>query len=215
MDKNQVQEKIIAAAQAVKDQLIAQDVPAKGRVEGYKYIDDVRSNLRRLFLCFDLLDPREGSSVFEIGPGNCYFLVMCRELRGCRVAGVDRKPVPIKGQGQLAFRLFRKHFGLEDVIKPQTVAGSQSIEFGGCYDAIVATRAHFNQDWDEADYRYWLRDCYEHLLPGAKLLVHFHRIEPDITAVLPLFEPVHAIKAAKKISLVSSEAIGQVLGGRT
>jgi hypothetical protein len=215
LDKHQVQEKIIEAAQVVKNQLIEQGVAAKGRVEGYKYIDDVRSNLRRLFLCFDLLDPHKGSSVFEIGPGNCYFLVMCRELRGCRVAGVDRKPALINGQGQLAFRLFREHFGLDDWIRAQTVEGSRPIDFAGSYDAIVATRAHFNQGWGKADYRYWLHDCYHHLLPGGKLMVHFHRIESEIIAAFPLLEPVYAIKAAKKLSVVSREAIGHVLGNQT
>jgi transposase len=66
--------------------------PFWSRKRGFKYIDDVEDHLRRLFRSFEILDPRPGSSVFEIGPGNCYFRFMCRELRGCRVASPALTP---------------------------------------------------------------------------------------------------------------------------
>src|SRR5262249_39580466 len=151
----------------------------------------------------------QGSSVFEIGPGNGYFLLMCRELRGCRVAGVDKIYDNRKGQGQNAFRLFREHFGLEGAIRHQFVEGDQPIAFGGRYDAIVATRAHFNRGWGEPQYRFWLRDCYDHLEPGGKLMVHFRTLEPEYVAALPLLEPAYALKDVKKLSIIPREAIGR------
>jgi hypothetical protein len=212
MDRNEVQARIIEVAQLVKATLVGKHISIKDKCNGYKYVDDVQSNLRRLFLCFDLLDPRPGSSVFEIGPGNCFFLFMCRELRGCRVAGVDKITDKDKGQGQNTFRLFREHFGLADAIKAQFVEGMKPVDFGRRYDAIVATRAHFNRDWQESAYRFWLRDCYEHLQPEGKLLVHFRTIEPEIVTALPLLQPQFAIKDVKKVSVISRESIGQVTG---
>lgn len=244
MNRSQVRARILEAAEAVKAALVARGVAAEevepeykhvgGTVKrrrspfwsatgGFKYIDDLQHHLRRLFKCFDLLDPGEGSSVFEIGPGTCYFLVICRELRGCRVAGVDwkhndgprvpeGKRMPYHAMQQDAFRLFREQFGLEDVIRHQVVEAYRPVDFGGAYDAIVATRAMFNHGWGEAEYRYWLRDCYQHLRPGGRLLVHFNEVAPEAVAALPLLRPPSQAGRAKKLNLIPREAVGQALG---
>src|SRR5262249_42897425 len=119
---------------------------------GFKYIDDVDDHLRRVFKAFDRLDPKPGSSVFEIGPGSCFFLVVCRELRGCRVSGVDwighdtadseqDLRMPYHELQKCAFGLFRQHFGLEDAVRHQVVKARQPIAFRGGHDAVVAMRA--------------------------------------------------------------------------
>jgi len=244
MDRDQVRLKLIEVAQTVKHALVERgiapeekdsgykrgggvvrrrDSPFWSEERGYKYIDDVEDHLTRLFECFDLLDPPPGSSVFEIGPGNCYFLVMCRELRGCRVAGVDWKRddahnnkkallLPYHELKKYAFHLFRKLFGLEEAVEHQIVQARQPVAFGGPHDAIVATRAMFNHRWGEGDYRYWLRECYQHLRPEGRLMVHFNKVDPEILAALPFLRPAQARSSNEKLSLIRRTEIGQVLG---
>ena len=244
MERRQVRIRILEVAQAVKTALVARGVAADevepeyklvgGAVKrrgapfwspkgGFKYIDDVKHHLRRLFRCFDALDPREGSSVFEIGPGSCYFLFMCRELRGCRVAGVDWKWDDTQGFGtvkrmpyhniqQDAFQQFREHFGMEDLIRHQVVEAYRPIDFGGSYDGIVATRAMFNQGWGQSEYRFWLRDCYQHLRPGGQLLVHFNEVSEEALEALPFLRPPDQSERVKKLNLLSRDAVGRVLG---
>jgi SAM-dependent methyltransferase len=247
MDSDQVQARIMEVGQLVKKALVEIGVgaaaeepgykyvngvkkprrsPFWSRERGYKYIDDVDDHLRRLVRSFEILDPREGSAVFEIGPGNCYFLFLCRELRGCRVAGVDIKPEGMGGAmepgknrsrelSKYAYQMFREHFGLEDVIRHQVVAANQPIDFGGRYDYLVATRAAFNRGWGEAEYRFWLRDCYEHLRPDGKLMFYFNKIDPESLAALPLLRPQDPlVGGVKKLSMIPREVIGQVLGDR-
>jgi SAM-dependent methyltransferase len=213
MDSNQVRERIIEVGQLVKKTLIDKQIPAKNKGRGYKYIDDAKSHVRRLFLSFDLLNPTAGSYVFEIGPGNCYFLFMCRELRCCHVTGIDKIYGPINGQGKNAFRLFREHFGLEDVIKHQVVERYKPIDFGGLYDSIVATGATFNRGWGKGEHQFWLRDCYDHLLPGGRLMIHFNTIDAEAQAALPLLRPLHTPDRVKKLTVLSRETIGQLGAG--
>jgi SAM-dependent methyltransferase len=244
MDRSQARARIIEVGQLVKQALIARGVDAAdeqaeykyvdgvkklrrspfwSRKRGYKYIDDVDDHLRRLVHSFEILDPKPGSSVFEIGPGNCYFLFLCRELRGCRVAGVDIKqeglPASQKSDknpswelSKYAYQHFRKHFGLEDVITHQVICGNQPIDFGGHYDAIVATRAVFNRGWGEAEYRFWLRDCHEHLRPEGRLLFYFNKVAPEHLASFPLLRPAQPTSDVRKLSMISREAMGQFLG---
>jgi hypothetical protein len=214
MDRSQVWERIVEVGQIVKKTLVDQGISAKGKGRGYKYIDDGKSHIRRLFLSFDLLSPEEGSSVFEIGPGNCYFLFMCRELRGCRVAGVDKLTGPHNGQGKNAFRLFREHFGLEGAIRHHVVEGHKPIDFGGHYDSIVTTGATFNRGWGEGEHRFWLHDCYDHLRPGGKLVVHFNTVDPAALAALPLLRPLQARDRVKKLAVLAREALGLALGAK-
>ena len=235
MDSSQVRARIIEVGQLVKQALIERGVgaaetepdykyvggevkprrsPFWSRKRGFKYIDDAEDHLRRLFRGFKVLDPRPGSSVFEIGPGNCYFLFMCRELRGCRVAGVDIKrddgPDPDK-LAKYAYHLFREHFRLEEVVKHQVVEKEQPIDFGGRYDAIVATRAVFNRGWREIEYRFWLNDCYQHLQPQGRLLFYFNKVDPEPLAALPLLRPPAPADGVKKLRMLSREAIGRAL----
>jgi SAM-dependent methyltransferase len=242
MDREQVRARIIEVARRVKQVLVKRGIAAdeqepkyKGRgvrkprrnpfwsEEGrYKYIDDVDVQLQRLFQCFDLLNPRRESSVFEIGPGSCYLLFMCRELGGCRVAGIDwieneaadsnrAFRMPFHGLQKYAFGLFRKEFGLEGAIRHQVVKGNQPIVFDGCYDAIIANHAMFNRAWRESKYRFWLRDCYEHLKPGGKFMIALNKVRPDALAALPCLRPLHAREGNEKLNLLSREEIGEVL----
>ena len=243
MDRSQIRARIIEVAQAVKQKLIERGVSADeaeqsydyrdgvatrrhsafwSQEQGYKYIDDVEEHLRRFFQCLDLLNPHEGSAVFEIGPGNCYFLFMCRELCGCRVAGVEwkegvlpgkkkAKTMPFHDLKMYAYQLFREQFGLEEVIRHQIVEAYQPVAFGGRYDAIVATRAMFNCHWGEGEYRYWLRDCHDHLQPGGRLMVHFNKIDPDSLAALPFLLPEHPLPGNEKLNIISREALGQLV----
>jgi SAM-dependent methyltransferase len=244
MDRNQAWARIIEVGQLVKQALIARGVNAADKEtnykyvdgvkklrrspfwsnkRGYKYIDDVEDHLRRLVRSFEVLNPKPGSSVFEIGPGNCYFLFLCRELRGCRVAGVDIKQAglsdaekpdknPSRELSKYAYHLFREHFGLEEVIKHQVICGNQPIDFGDEYDAIVATRAVFNRGWREGEYRFWLRDCYEHLRPEGRLMFYFNKVAPEHLAVFPFLRPAQPTSDIKKLSMISREAIGLFLG---
>ncbi len=243
MNRNQVRARIIEAAQAVKQKLDERGISAEeagqsydyrdgvatlrhsafwSREQGYKYIDDVEEHLCRFFQCLDLLNPREGSSAFEIGPGNCYFLFMCRELAGCRVAGVEwkegampgkKKPktMPFHDLKMMAYHLFRAQFGLEEVIRHQIVEGFKPVDFGGRYDAIVATRAMFNCHWSEGEYRYWLRDCSEHLYPDGRLLVHFNKIDPEPLAALPFLRPQRPQPGYEKLTLIPREVLDRAL----
>lgn len=194
---------------------------------GYKYIDDVDYHVNRFLQYFDLLNPKEGSSVFEIGTGQCYFLFMCRELRGCRVAGVDWKhddeesaikdpeKQPYRDLKKYAYHLFREAFGLEDAIKHFIVEGYQPIDFGGRYDYIVATRATFNRHWHEGEYRYWLKDCYEHLNPDGALMIALNKVEPDALAALPFLRPLHPTRDNEKLSIIPRAMIGQAVMGKS
>lgn len=243
MDRNQVRARIIEVAQAVKQKLIARGIRADeedqsydymdgvatprhsafwSRERGYKYVDDVEEHLERFFQCLDLLNPRQGSSVFEIGPGNAYFLFMCRELCGCRVAGVEwkegvllgkKKPkqMPFHDLKMYTYQLFRELFGLEEVVTHQIVEGYKPVNFGGQYDAIVATRAMFNCHWGEGEYRYWLRDCYQHLHPEGRLMIHFNKIDPAALAALPFLLPRHPPRGNAKLNLLSRAAIGEAI----
>jgi hypothetical protein len=245
MDDNQARTRIIEVGQLVKKALVARGVRAEEKESsykisggvarlrsnpfwseeaGFKYIDDVDSHLRRLVQCFELLNPRPGSSVFEIGPGSCYFLFMCRELRGCRVAGVDwiedeaadRKKalrMPYHDLQKHAFRLFREHFGLDDVVQHQVVKGLQPIDFGGRYDAIVATSAMFNRGWGEESYRFWLRDCHQHLEPEGRLMIALNKVRPDALAALPGLRPECPPPGNEKLTIIARAAIGQILNG--
>ena len=247
MDSDQVRARIIEVGQRVKPALLERGLSAEeiqpgykyvageakqrprpfwSEERGYKYIDDVDDHLRRLAKSFDFLDPRPGSAVFEIGPGSCFFLVLCRELRGCRVAGVDwiedeaadqddSLRMPFHDLQKYAFRLFREHFGLADVVRHQVVKAHQPIAFGGQYDAIVATRAMFNRGWQEGEYRYWLEDCYRHLWPEGHLMVHLNKLEPEHLAVFPFLRPVPVPGGVKKLSRIARETIGQALEGST
>ena len=243
MDRNQVRGRIIEAAHTIKQKLSERGVRPDeaeqsydyhdgvatlrhsafwSREQGYKYIDDIEEHLRRFFQCLDLLNPRQGDSVFEIGPGNCYFLFMCRELCGCRVAGVEwkegampgkkkAKTMPFHDLKMYAYQLFRDQFGLEDVVRHQIVTAYQAVAFDGRHDAIVATRAMFNCHWGEGEYRYWLRDCHEHLAPGGRLMVHFNKIDPESLAALPFLLPDRPLPGNEKLTIVSREALGQHL----
>jgi hypothetical protein len=243
VDSNEVRARIIEAGQIVRKALLerglggAETEPAYKYVDGvpkprrspfwskkrgFKYIDDADEHLRRLFRSFEILNPRPGSSVFEIGPGNCYFLFMCRELRGCRPAGIDIKPAALPGSdkpaknasrelSKYAYQLFRQQFGLDDAIKHQVVEAYQPVNFGGRYDYIVATRAVFNRGWRDGEHRYWLRDCYQHLEPDGRLMVYFNKVEAHTLAVLPMLRPAHAPGGVKKLSIIDRETIGQAL----
>jgi hypothetical protein len=169
-------------------------------------------HLRRLVRSFDLLNPPEGSSVFDIGPGNCFLLYLCRQLRGCEVAGIDM--IAGDGYGKHAFRLFREQFGLADAIRHHVVRAYQPIDFAGRYHAIVATAAMFNDGWREAEYRFWLKDCFDHLLPQGRLMMHFNRIDPEPLAALPLLRPTRNPDHVKKLTIVSRETLGEVLEGK-
>ena len=238
MDLDQVQARIIEVGQLVKQKLIEKekeqriqygdDIEKRAglwyKERGYKYIDDVDYHLRRFFQCLDLLAPRHGGSVFEIGSGNCFFLFMCRELRGCRVAAVDwkRDEDDLTGNKdpekklyrdlkKYAYHLFREYFGLQDVIKHQIVHGNKPIEFGGEYDYIVATRATFNRHWREKEYRFWLDDCYRHLRPGGNLMIALNKVEPKSLAALPFLRPLHPSRENEKISIISRETIREAI----
>jgi hypothetical protein len=217
MDKDQVWARIIEVGKAIKRTLIKKRIRPKYEDRGYKFIDDVHTHLHRLYWSFNLLNPREGSSVFEIGPGHCYLLFMCRELRGCRVAGVDvmrGEAIGYRKQARYIYRLFRQHFGLQDTVKHHGVAKFKPIPFGGRYDYIVATRAVFNGGWREQEYRFWLTDCYNHLRPEGKLMIHFNKIRPDALEAVPLLRPLYAPAKVKKLSVISRETIGQLLGAK-
>jgi hypothetical protein len=239
MERDHVRARILEVTEAIKTALTETELgrnpsQAKSSIDpahrgpfwteerGHKYIDDVEHHLRRLFRAFDLLNPERGSSVFEIGPGNCYFLFMCRDLRGCQTAGVDwiddARAVdgndlekPYRELAQYAHRLFRQHLGLNDVIRHQVVRAYEPIDFGGQHDYVVATRAAFNRDWGPEEHRFWLTDCCQHLRPGGKLIVALNKIRPDSLAAWPFLRPREPQAGFKKLSIVARETIGQAL----
>jgi hypothetical protein len=238
MNRNEVKARLAAAAAAIKGELddrrleAAEKVAAervtgakkrRGRFwveeRGFKYVDDVEDHLRRLFRAFDTLDPPEGSSVFEIGPGNCYLLSMCREMRGCRVAGVDWKlaegPVavntaekPLRELGLYAQGLFRRQLGMEEAVRHQVVREFEPVDFRGRYDAIVATHTAFNLGWGVDAYRYWLKDCYEHLNPEGHLLIALNKVKAAVVDVFPFLLPPEPTPNFKKLTLVSRATLG-------
>lgn len=241
MDRDQVRARMIAVAHAVKEKLRERRIDTGDKApdykiidgvqklrcgpfwveeRGYKYIDDVEDHLRRLFRSFDLLSPGQGSSVFEIGPGNGYFLFMCRELGGCQVAGVDWKleegtgntaAKPFQDLAQYAHARFREYFDLEECVRHQIVEAYQPVDFRDRYDAIVATHTAFNKGWGEDAYRYWLRDCYEHLHPEGRLMIALNKVEPAALVALPFLRPPQPTPGFKKLTILTRETIGQAL----
>ena len=244
MNRNQVRARLIEAAGAIKGKLDDRRLQAADKVaeekvtgakkrhgrfwiegRGFKYVDDVEEHLNRLFRSFDMLDPQEGSSVFDIGPGNCYLLFMCRELRGCRVAGVDWKleegpaavnteEKPLRELGLYAQGLFRRQLGMEDVVRHQVVREFEPVAFAGRYDAIVATHTAFNLGWGENAYRYWLRDCYEHLNPDGRLMIALNKFKPAVVAAFPFLLPLEPTPGFKKLTLISRGTLGAALADR-
>ncbi len=241
MDRKQVRARILEVGQMVKAKLMAkekeQNISYSDDIEkragiwykerGYKYIDDADYHINRLMQYFDILNPKEGSSVFEIGTGQCYLLFMCRELRGCRVAGIewkyddedsgikDPEKKPYRDLKKYAYHLFREYLSLEDVIRHFIVEGYKPIDFGGSYDAIIATRATFNRHWREGEYRYWLKDCYEHLNPEGRLMIALNKVEPDALEALPFLRPAQPTRENEKLTIISREMIGQVVLGKS
>jgi hypothetical protein len=243
--KGELDARRLEAAAAIKGQqdarrLKAAEKVAAGRItgakrrrgrfwveeRGFKYVDDVEDHLRRLFRAFDTLDPPQGSSVFEIGPGNCYLLFMCREMQGCRVAGVDWKLAegpaavntaekPLWELGLYAQGLFRRQLGMEEAVRHQVVREFEPVDFRGRYDAIVATHTAFNVGWGVDAYRYWLRDSYEHLNPDGRLMVAINEIQPAVLAALPLLRPPQPTRRFRKLTLLTREAIGRMLAEKS
>jgi hypothetical protein len=241
VDREQVRARILEVGKIVKEKLMArekeqnisygEDIEKRAglwyKKRGYKYIDDAEYHINRFFQYFDMLNPAAGSSIFEIGTGQCYLLFICRELRGCRVAGVDWKyddedhegkdpgKAPYRDLKKYAYHLFREQFGLEDVIRHFIVEGYKPTDFGGRYDTIIATRATFNRHWKEGEYRYWLKDCYEHLNPDGRLMIALNKVEPDALAALPCLRPAQATRENEKLNIIPREAIGRVLAGKS
>ncbi len=238
MKRNEVWARLVETATVIGKQLddrrpeAAQTAAAEGAAatkkgrgrfwlegRGFKYVDDVEDHLHRLFRGFDMLDPPEGSSVFEIGPGNCYLLYMCREMRGCRVAGVDWKleespaavkavDKPLRNLGLYIQGLFRRQLGMEEVVRHQVVRAFEPIDFRGRYDAIVATHTAFNVSWGVDAFRYWFKDCYEHLNPCGRLMIALNKARPAVVDVFPFLLPPEPTPGFKKLTLISRDTLG-------
>jgi len=129
--------------------------------------------------CFSYLKHfkiNENSSVFEIGPGACYFLYFCRAYYKCKIHGLDLRSD--------LFRRARKLMNIE--VMEGAVNAFKPIPFPeNNYDYIVSMLTMFNSGWGVSAHRYWLNDCKQHLNKDGCIFIHFNRttFHDEITSI--------------------------------
>ena len=129
----------------------------------YKFIADAPLHIERCYKYFEIANPPPKSSVFEIGPGCCYFLWFCRE-RECSISGVDAE--------SNVYSKTRTHLKIN--IKEERVKPFEKISFGKSFDLIISLLATFCGRWEKSAHVYFLEDCYDHLTENGRLIMNFN-----------------------------------------
>jgi len=133
-----------------------------------KYVRNASAHIKRIKAKYDLLDIKNKSRVFEIGPGVGYFLYICRELSNCKVIGVDLRfeDVYLDMINELSIR---------DEVKLQTINSMNVINFYNTkYDYIVALGGSFIRGWELKDHKFFIKNCMDNLLADGKILLQFN-----------------------------------------
>ena len=128
-----------------------------------KFIKEHEIHINVAFELFELIKPH--GNIFEIGPGACYFLYLCKHINNCHIDGVDLES-PL-------FSVIRKQLDIQ--INEAHVWAFRNIPFHQPQDYIVTFLTMFNSGWGVNAHKYWLSDCYNNLNDDGKLFIHFNR----------------------------------------
>lgn len=175
---------------------------------GYKFLEHADHHLDRILTTFQHMNPPQGGRVFEIGPGCCYLLHMCRQ-RGCEVRAVD-----VKLEYFVVYRTMRRLLELEPFISEFRVESFHPIPFIQLYDRIVATAIMFDREWGVAEHLYFVEDCLRNMKPDGILVLSFNEhtvITPQIMAVYEAF----AVFPEKYMAVIPQSALPIVTRARS
>jgi len=142
--------------------------------EPYKFIRDYERHTGRCQDIFNHLCLPKSSSVFEIGPGCCYFLYICRD-HGCHIDAIDRLDYIETYQGA------RTALGMEEVVRHQMLKPFDKVKFLQKYDLIICTLpVAFRKPivWTFQAHMCFLRQVCDHLNEKGRLVLQLCR--PDI-----------------------------------
>jgi len=135
---------------------------------GNKYVRVPSGHIKRIKANYDLLNIKNKSRVFEIGPGVGYFLYICKEFGNCEVIGID-----IRFEDVYLDMLLE--LSIRDKVKLQKINPMSVIDFYDTkYDYIVALGASFTGGWKLKDHKFFIINCMDNLLPDGKILLQFN-----------------------------------------
>ena len=126
--------------------------------EPYKFVREFDHHMSRYQKIFDYLCLPKNSSVFEMGPGCCYFLYLCRN-HGYHVDAIDILNFQEVYQGA------RTALGMEKVVKHQRLAPFEKVKFLRKYDLIICTLPPWfrHQPWTQTAHMDFLEQVHDHL----------------------------------------------------
>lgn len=148
------------------------------------------------------LDPRPNSSLFDLGTGPGYLLWFARELRGCKVRGLERFE-------REDYRELWKAMNLERVIQTEKIEPLKKINFPGTFDYISATGINFTRPlkrkWNAKEHFFFLCDVREHLNPEGEVFLTFNY--PPPREVVTFLSKAAFWKRGEKFFKIKKEAL--------
>lgn len=149
-----------------------------------KYVDWVLcETIHKSLLLAEAMDPDDGDTVFEIGPGTGYLMFILRELYDCDVYGCDIPDRP----------LYKDMHKLLDITTVRDCSvGDAFLDLGTVYDYIVGTQISWMDNWNAKGLGEFLWYCGHHLkvngtlwlFPNPKALHGNHHLFPNTDSVV-------------------------------
>ncbi len=156
--------KILQSSSEIEDFISKNYVNKTELDDNLKFIKLYKNLIQRDLDLLKLINPK--GEIYEIGPGACYFLYLCRNINGCKINGIDLES-PI-------FRIVRKNLNIDNINETRVTA-FRKIPFVGQYDFIVTFLTMFNSGWGKDAHKFWLSDCANHLNEKGKIIIHFNK----------------------------------------
>jgi hypothetical protein len=156
----------ILARKSLKEtnELIEKNLLLKSEiVNNLKFLKNYHNNINRSVEYFNITNFQ--GSIFEIGPGSCYFLYLCKQINKCSVSGVDLES-PI-------FKICQKNLSID--IKEYSVCAFKTIPFEKKHNYIVSFLTMFNSGWGISAHKFWLEDCLNYLKDEGEIILHFNK----------------------------------------